>query len=148
MDWSLDRDAIERARQKLGVENLVLTEIEKDTTEYWGRLECDPTSTVHTVRITSDLGAHEASKTIWHELTHALQIERDFDSNVYYFDAVWFTEMERLGVYINRTPTCKVGDKGYYKWLIDYYKNPLEHEARHNERWARRYSLVTSVKSS
>lgn len=112
-----------------------------DSSWWNGEYIADP---LHCLAIDRRQSAQSATHTLWHELGHALQCERD-----YYCDA----EAYGLGTWLayrklfddNWDPLCKVGDPDYSDWLKEYMSLPMEQEANEiADRYSRKYPLVKS----
>jgi hypothetical protein len=71
--WQPDPEAIEQARQYLGLQSPVqVTQVAGTSGQYMGMKDG-----VHHINVVYWLRPESASKQIWHEMTHAIQAERD-----------------------------------------------------------------------
>jgi hypothetical protein len=104
--WELDHDAVEQARQHLGLQMPVNVNLVKGETagQYNGVADG-----AHQVNLVSWLRPESASKQLWHELAHAKQLERDPDS--------WFKQLAEY-------------KKTYALGHDAYVNHPWEQEAR------------------
>lgn len=149
--WNFDRPAITRAKRKLGISKPVKFRSTSDLDIYEGYHLWEDGS--HTVLLGKGLGSRRASQIIWHELTHALQLERDYSCDWQAFDRDYQAGMIELGCFefddelgLEWSPTILPSETGYENWLRAYSTHPMEAEALKNERhmsW--RYPLVKSA---
>lgn len=104
--WELDHDAVEQARQHLGLQMPVNVNLVKGETagQYNGVADG-----AHQVNLVSWLRPESASKQLWHELAHAKQLERDPDG--------WFKQLAEY-------------KKTYALGHDAYVNHPWEQEAR------------------
>jgi hypothetical protein len=86
---------------------------------------------VHHIGLASDLSARSASRVLWHELTHAAQVERLGGHAA--FTKRWWAEMKAAGLTTRQASRAET--RGYGR-------TPLEREARANERRHRRLALA------
>jgi hypothetical protein len=86
---------------------------------------------VHHIGVSSFLPARLASRALWHELTHAAQVERLGSDAA--FTTRWWAEMAAAGL------TRRQASRGEGR---AYDRTPLESEARANERRHRRVRLA------
>jgi hypothetical protein len=87
MPWEVDRAAVKRASTELGVTHPVYVKRSPGKNvkgRYHGLVKgselhrlCEPDTLYHYVTIAAKASADDASRTLWHELTHAAQAERD-----------------------------------------------------------------------
>lgn len=97
---------------------------------------------LHNLILNADQTAYDASYTLWHELGHALQCERDFNG-----DGDAFEESNTIlyqGLFdSHHKPLYVLGDPNYDDWLEQYDNVPIEVEANEiAERYYRKYPLV------
>lgn len=87
MAWEVDRIALKRACEVLGITSPVHVKRSPGRSlagAYHGRKlgalvhrHCDPVQSYHCITVSAVLHPNDASRTLWHELTHAAQSERD-----------------------------------------------------------------------
>ncbi len=124
-DWAIDYEAVERAKDTLEIELPTYFYIRK--MKYWSGGcthvpdEFDNLS-YHVITIDSILDRKEASKCIWHELTHAWQCE---SLGQFMYDWTWHQHCRELGI-----ETSGGRAKVY---TPEYDLLPLEQEAAANE---------------
>lgn len=73
--WDFDLRAIARACEHLGVEQPVVVGCAEYANGRWAGMYSNERGT-HKIRVRRSSSAHAASRTLWHELTHAAQHER------------------------------------------------------------------------
>lgn len=126
MPWEVDRAAVKRACDILGITDPVYVKRSpgKSTRgRYHGRYMgaklhrlCDPAQDYHYITIAANATAEDASRTLWHELTHAAQHARD---------PKFMTKYGRI--------SRKTGARGKSDSAHEAYKGiPYEIEARKN----------------
>lgn len=89
MAWEVDRVALAKACQALGITAPVHVKRSPGRSlngAYHGKRlgalvhrHCEPTTAYHCITVSAVLHPNDASRTLWHELTHAAQAERDPD---------------------------------------------------------------------
>ena len=128
--YDVDTEAIDRARKLLGIAGPVRVAIRRFT---WGsgRYVALRNGTHH-ISVASDLSPRAASRTLWHELTHALQVET-LGGEVA-FTQQWWAEMDALG--LSRHDAARARGRRYAR-------APLERAARANERRHREVRLCS-----
>lgn len=127
----IDRDALDRARLHLGLRHPVqarITYYSRDRSLH-GRY-VDLQDGVHRIALSGEQGWRSASRTLWHELGHALQVERLGSRKA--FDEQIDREMKAAGISL---------PKGVKWWQARRYRETdLEVEAedvarRHARPW-------------
>ena len=88
----------------------------------------------HHITVNPNLSPLQASRTIWHELTHAAQVERLGDDG---FDVVYDRELRRIGLTDADLDVEQLSDEQ----LNLYYENRLEREAYKAEKQAFIYPI-------
>jgi len=119
--YEVDMSAVAAAARALGLRHPVRVFIRRYTWgdgRYIGFVDGE-----HRVGVASDLSARRASRTLWHELTHALQVERLGDERTFW--SLWWKQMRKLG--LSRTQAARATS-------LRYRRAPLEAEAYRNER--------------
>jgi hypothetical protein len=92
---AIDKEALELARSRLGIQDPVVVSIVhyKDP-DIHGRY-VDHRSGKHRISLAHDNTVKQASRSLWHELVHARQVELlGFEK----WDARWQDEMQRQGI--------------------------------------------------
>ena len=145
--WHFDQQAIRSARKRVGIESPTRCVAVRDIDDGTCVGEHDYTEGVHILRIAGGLPWREANRVVWHELTHAIQLERNFDGDIAEYSATYWGMMRYLGCAdANHDWTCKPGDPNYSDWLELYESHPFEVECKRNEGYkARKYPLVIPV---
>jgi hypothetical protein len=93
--WALNHEAIEKARQQLGLRMPVKVDLVQGTHgQYHGTVNGQ-----HEIDLVSWLKPESASKQLWHEMTHALQLERDPKAWLANRLDYWDTHAQGLGAY-------------------------------------------------
>lgn len=115
--WSLNAEAIEKARQQLGLRMPVKVDLVQGTHgQYHGTVNGQ-----HEIDLVSWLNPESASKQLWHEMTHALQLERDpkawLENRLNY----WDTHAQGLGAYQNHPEEIEARE------MADSHFFPLVH---------------------
>jgi hypothetical protein len=149
--WNFDRPAITRAKRKLGISKPVRFRSTSSLDIYEGYHLWEEGK--HIVLMAKGMGSKLANQIIWHELTHALQLERDYGCDWQAWDRDYQVGMIDLGCFEFEDedqdewrPTVLPGEIGYRDWLSVYAQHPMEAEALKNERYlAWRYPLVKSA---
>lgn len=90
---------------------------------------------VHRIGIASDLSPSRASSMLWHELTHALQVERLGSAAA--FRELWWSDMQAAG--LTRQQAQRAEGRAYRR-------TPLEAEANANERLHRQFMLTSRAR--
>jgi hypothetical protein len=127
--FDVDDAAVDQARQQLGV-RLAVRVLKRRYVHKTGRyigIRCG----VHYIGVDVGLSPAEASRVVWHELTHAAQAERY--GGLRAFDRQWFAEMQQVG--ISRVQATRAQGRRYDS-------TPLEREASANERHHRKLRLT------
>jgi hypothetical protein len=127
--YVVDRDALRGAPAMLGIVLPVRVFVLRYT--WVGGRYIDLRNGEHRIGVASDLSAALASRTIWHELTHALQVERYGDVAVFWES--WWAEMREAGL-TRRQAQRAEGRR--------YRRTRLEAEATANERLHRELALT------
>jgi hypothetical protein len=130
--YAIDIDAVAEAEALLGLRSPVRVFIRRY--EWLDGRYIALRDGVHHVGVAHDLSARAASKTVWHELTHALQAERLGGERA--FRQQWWAEMRAAGV---SRPKALRGEGRAYR------RTALEVEARANERLHRELALTTRL---
>jgi hypothetical protein len=125
----LDLEAVNDARSALGIKAPVAILI-RAYTHLDGRY-IGFKGGAHRIGIDRDLPARVASRVVWHELTHASQVERL--GSLGDWAARWDGEMKALG--LTKQQSSRASARRYNR-------APLEREARANERRFRRFRLT------
>ena len=142
--WLFDQQAIRKSRKNVGIELPTRCEAVRALDDANSIGEADYAEGGHILRIVGSSPWREANRVLWHELTHALQLERDFNGDLEWFVSTYWGMMLYLGCCTaDHEWTSKQGDPNYDDWLNLYESHPFEAEAKKNEGYkARRYPLV------
>ncbi len=145
--WLFDQTAIRKARKRVGIELPTRCKAVAYIQDGVSVGEADHSEGCHILRITSCLPWREANCVLWHELTHALQLERDFNGDIEEYAATYWGMMRYLGcANSDHEWTAKPGDPNYDDFINIYETHPFEAEAKKNEGYkARKYPLVFPV---
>ena len=130
--FEVDQDAVAQAARMLGLRHPVrvfVRRYEWGLGRYIALIDGE-----HRIGVAADLSPGMASRVLWHEMTHARQIERLGGQRK--FDAVWREQMRGLGM----TPMQAARATGRR-----YRRAPLEREAEQYERNHRKLALARSV---
>lgn len=76
IDWHADASAIAQAARELGVTRPVRVIASPFRRGRWGGMHTLLANGVHEIRVATWTNADEASRTLWHELSHAAQSDR------------------------------------------------------------------------
>lgn len=123
--YTVDLRRLVYAVDRCGLEEPVEVCIEQGTSDTGGY---EFTGRVHRITVSAELSALEASRTLWHELAHAAQVER---YGVDEFDRIYDEEVERI----------QLDEASPDERNSIYYENRLEREARKVEKQAHIYPL-------
>lgn len=128
--WQFDVPAIERALEQLGVEGQVLLVTTRGRTadgRHFYR-ECESNSgREHEIRVSAFEDAAGASRTLWHELSHAVQSER----------------FDRPGAWRKAYRNADANADDHPRKFDRYWHNAYEREAREFESRAADQPLAT-----
>ncbi len=120
--WTLDERAIQEAREFLGITRPVTLKVINHASRTMGehRVTVGPNGVRQTIAIKGWLSPEDASRTLWHELTHAAQTER---------------ALARLPEGLSGRETIahlkRQPERGYRS--VRYERKPIEVEAREHE---------------
>lgn len=128
--FEVSPDAVREAGRILGLEHPVRVFI---CAYVWGdgRYYVSFKDEAHRVGVAADLSFRSASRVLWHELTHAVQVERLGSEEA--FRALWWQQMHDLG--LSRQEAARATGRRYRR-------AGLEVEARVNERRHRKLALA------
>lgn len=119
--WRYDVPAIEQACERLGVRGCVRIYLSESRRGRWQGSQCwDERADEHVIMLARWLSPAEASRTLWHELTHCAQTERG----------------DELFTNISSSARARMAEAAYRAL-------PGEREAMRNERLGDRYRLVS-----
>ena len=130
--FEVDEDAVAQASLMLGLKHPVrvfVRRYEWGLGRYIAFIDGE-----HRIGIASDLSPRKASQVLWHEMTHAHQVERLGSKQN--FDGVWRQQMHALG--LTRKQAARATGRRYRR-------APLEREAEQHERNHRRVSLTLPI---
>ncbi len=144
--WYFDKKALKFAENKFHLKKPVHYRAVRDRPLYDGTYEYDILNDSHKILIDQNLDPIEANRCIWHELTHAMQCERDYSGREWKFNIQNLEDLIQSECWTNSIPpypTARLGDDGYDDWYKRYMSIPTEAEAFKSERYlAWRYSLI------
>jgi len=120
--WQLNERAIQEAKKFLGITRPIKLKVINHASKNWGehRVTVGPHGVQQTITIKRWLSPEDASRTLWHELTHAMQTERALARI-----PTGLTGRETIA-HLKRQP-----ERGYRR--ISYLDKPIEQEARDHE---------------
>lgn len=140
--WVLKPVELARATKKLGIKHPVSVRPYKS---FWGgNYDSDP---LHVLWVNKDVDKHwtkDPSRTIWHELAHALQCERDFGGD----GDTWNTVMDKVYAQLIDDDDNPIfyGGEDYDSWVKRYFELPWEKEADEiANKYSWRYPLVRII---
>ncbi|MEA2493269.1 MAG: hypothetical protein QOJ29_1180 [Thermoleophilaceae bacterium] len=131
--FSVAHDSVQQAAHMLGLTHRVRVYVRRY--EWLGGRYIALVDGEHRIGVASDLSAREASRALWHELTHARQVEQLGGAEE--FSTRWWREMSELG--LTRVEAALADSRRYRS-------APLEAEAKVGERNHRRLSLARPVR--
>ena len=124
--WVLKPVELARAAKILGVKEPV--SVKTYAHQWWGgEYDCEPLHVLWVNKNVENSWYDNPSWTIWHELAHAMQCERDFGGD----GEVWKIATDKLYASFidkNDEPILQDGES-YEEWLERYFTMPLEREA-------------------
>lgn len=138
----IDLEACREAAIMLGLEHTKLNIYEAPRAVYHGAIRVIRGEIAHHIGMpTYAVSPQAVSRLIWHELTHALQLERDFDLD---HDRLWKTYTEQ----VRDTQFYTEWHERQDKEAMDepnqaYWATPMEAEAKENEAFGDLYLLAT-----
>jgi hypothetical protein len=120
--WRLDERAIQEARDFLGITKPISIKVLNHASRNWGehRVTVGPHGVRQTIAVKRWLSPEDASRTLWHELTHAMQTERALARI-----PAGLSGRETIA-HLQRQP-----ERGYRS--VRYEDKPIEQEAREHE---------------
>jgi hypothetical protein len=133
--FRVDTDAMDQASAALGL--LLDVRVFVRRYEYPSGRYIGVRGGVHHIGVDRDLSAPDASRTLWHELTHALQAERLGGHKA--FERQWWAEMREIG--LSRRQASRASGRRYRR-------TALEAEAARNERRHSHLALAVSQRRS
>lgn len=132
--YVIDYYAFQKAKRTLGVVSRVYIE-PHEFDNFDG--EYIPLERSHRIRYNPVRDRWTISETLWHELAHAMQCERDYGGDAWLYDLLTASYYKPL-YDSDHQPRVKPGEPGYEDWLVEYKRIPMEAEA---EEIALRYSV-------